>query len=44
MSLAALMMFYSPGGMDFSITKLRDFYESQKAGGLPEFPLDFGLS
>jgi len=40
-NMAALMMFYSPGGMDFSITKLREFYESQKAGGLPEFPLDF---
>jgi len=41
-NMAALMMFYSPGGVDFSITKLREFYESQKKGGLPEFPLDFG--
>jgi len=38
---AATMMFSSREGNDFSMQKLREFYESQKSMGLPLFPDDF---
>jgi hypothetical protein len=38
---AATMMFSSREGNDFSMQKLREFYESQKTMGLPNFPEDF---